>query len=129
MSLSGLRMNFTNILKNLNNQEEVKKPWGRELIWSDSNKYLGKILYINKGSCLSLQYHNEKEETVYVLSGILYLHVGDGQTLDLKEGDSFFIPSGLKHRFEAKDNDLVLLEVSTYHLDDVVRIEDDYGRV
>lgn len=118
-----------NILKNLNNQITIDKPWGKELIWSNSEKYIGKLLYINKMSSLSYQYHKIKEETIYVMSGILYLYIGDNkEVLVLKEGESYFIPPGLKHRFEAKEESVTLLEASTYHPKDVVRLEDKYDR-
>ena len=112
--------------------ERVSKPWGYELIWAKTERYAGKVLHIDAGKRLSLQYHEEKEETIYVLSGVLKLHiaakVGDTPTImELGEGEAFHIPPGLIHRFEATD-DVDLLETSTTELDDVVRLEDDFDR-
>jgi mannose-6-phosphate isomerase-like protein (cupin superfamily) len=115
--------------------KHIKKPWGSEEIWAHTDKYVGKILYINPNSKLSLQYHNEKEETIRVLRGTLYLH---RQSIDnpekivvvpMIEGDVHHIAVGHVHRFEAKEEAVELLEVSTPQLDDVVRISDDYNRI
>ena len=116
----------------------IEKPWGHEEIWATSEKYVGKILYIKKGHRLSLQYHVIKEETIRVLKGTLYLHhrpvqnyiLGDAsmQIDVLKVGESFHIVPEAIHRFEAKDGDVTLVEVSTPELDDVVRLSDDYNR-
>ncbi len=110
----------------------VHKPWGYELIWAESGRYVGKILHIEEGQQLSYQYHRRKEETIYVFSGVLELQVaiddGPRQTLRLAPGQSFHIPPGLRHRMTAiKTCDV--LEASTPELDDVVRLEDRYGRV
>jgi mannose-6-phosphate isomerase-like protein (cupin superfamily) len=109
----------------------VEKPWGYELIWSKTGKYAGKILHINAGHKLSYQFHRRKEETIYVLQGTLTLHVSESEApprvLEVPAGQAFHIPPGLRHRFEARV-EVELLEVSTAELDDVVRIEDDYGR-
>jgi mannose-6-phosphate isomerase-like protein (cupin superfamily) len=107
----------------------VEKPWGFENRWAINEKYLGKILHINRGHRLSLQYHNVKDETIYVLSGVLSLHLGD-DVVTLMEGESFHIKPGVVHRFEAPKHgtDVVLIEVSTPEIDDVVRLEDDYRR-
>lgn len=106
----------------------VEKPWGYEEIWAHTNNYVGKILHINHGHRLSLQYHNIKEETVRVLNGVLTLILAE-KTLVLKSGQSAHIPPGALHRMEANDGDVDLVEVSTPHLDDVVRIKDDYHRL
>ncbi len=108
-------------------------PWGHEEIWAHTPKYVGKILYINPNSRLSLQYHNEKEETIRVLKGTLYLHheiKGNKELIvsKLVEGDIHHVPVGTIHRFEAREEAVELVEVSTSQLDDVVRIEDDYNR-
>ena len=120
--------------------KKIEKPWGHEIIWAKSsceNGYVGKILFIKAGHRLSFQYHEEKEETIFVKSGILYLETGghaaegfDGsrRTIILREGMTFHIPPFYTHRFVAKDEDVELFEVSTKQLDDVIRIEDDYGR-
>jgi mannose-6-phosphate isomerase len=109
----------------------VEKPWGYELIWAHTDRYVGKILHIDAGNALSYQYHHVKDETIYVLRGVLLLHVAEGEAvarvLELAEGCSFHITPGLRHRFEAK-REVELLEVSTPELDDVVRLEDRYGR-
>ncbi len=113
--------------------KRVDKPWGHELIWANSKRIAGKILNIKKGHRLSLQYHEKKEEAIYVMSGILTLTTTDHKTGEqceklLKTGESHHIFPGDIHRFEAKDEDVVLVEVSTPELSDVVRIEDDYKR-
>ncbi|HEY2321984.1 MAG TPA: cupin domain-containing protein [Thermoanaerobaculia bacterium] len=108
----------------------VPKPWGYELIFAKTSRYVGKILHIKQGETLSLQYHNVKEETLFVVRGELKLTVesdGDRRELPLREGESFHIPPRLIHRMEAVvDTDVA--EVSTPELDDVVRLEDRYGR-
>ncbi len=108
----------------------VPKPWGHELIFAKTARYVGKILHIKQGETLSLQYHNVKEETLFVVRGELKLTVesdGDRRELPLREGESFHIPPRLIHRMEAVvDTDVA--EVSTPELDDVVRLEDRYGR-
>lgn len=111
----------------------VTKPWGHEEIWAHTDKYVGKILYINPNSKLSLQYHNEKEETIRVLKGTLYLHHAPKDNTNtivskLVEGDVFHVLVGQVHRFEAREEAVELVEVSTTQLDDVVRIQDDYSR-
>ena len=108
----------------------VDKPWGHEVIWAHTDRYVGKILHINKGESLSYQYHRVKDETVRVLSGALDMDVerdGVRQTLRLAPGECLHIVPGMKHRMIAvEDSDI--LEVSTPELDDVVRLEDRYGR-
>lgn len=108
----------------------VPKPWGHELIFAKTERYVGKILHINRGGCLSLQYHEMKEETLYVFRGQLKLTIeydGDRRELALKAGEAFHIPPRLIHRMEAVE-DTDVAEVSTPELDDVVRLEDRYGR-
>ena len=111
----------------------VDKPWGHEDRWAITEKYLGKILYVKRGHKLSLQYHEQKDETVYVLGGRLLLHIGDKEKQEIKElrmGQSYRITPGVVHRFEAPpDVDVTLIEVSTPEIDDVVRLEDDYNRL
>jgi mannose-6-phosphate isomerase-like protein (cupin superfamily) len=106
--------------------QTVKKMWGEEIIWALTPQYCGKILNIWKGKRLSLQYHKEKRESFYVLSGRLTVQWKAGKQI-FYPGDCAEIPPGTIHRFEA-DTDVTLLEVSTPELSDVVRIEDDYGR-
>jgi len=112
---------------------KVDKPWGHEIRWAINDKYLGKILYINSGERLSRQYHEIKDETIHVLNGTLIIEIGKDEDLFshvLSEGDSFRIKPNTIHRFRAPDSSAVrLIEVSTPEIDDVVRLEDDYGRV
>lgn len=112
--------------------ERVEKPWGHELIWARTKDYVGKILHINKGHRLSLQYHEIKEETIIVGSGRMMLQIenaqGQMEDVELVAGEAHHIPVGKKHRMIALE-DCDVYEVSTPHLDDVVRIEDGYGRV
>ena len=110
----------------------VEKPWGWELIWAHADAYVGKILFVRAGQSLSLQFHNEKDESWYVESGRAELELGDvGQAILNKEvilaGASFHFRPGTVHRVTALE-DTTILEVSTPHLDDVVRLEDKYGR-
>jgi quercetin dioxygenase-like cupin family protein len=101
------------------------------LIWARTDRYVGKILHIHKGESLSYQYHRVKDETIYLLRGLMELETGDKARRDthqLKPGDCFHISSGLRHRMMALE-DCDVLEVSTPELDDVVRLEDRYGRV
>jgi len=109
----------------------VKKPWGHELIWALTDKYVGKVLVIEAGKKLSLQRHVVKDESILVKSGRLRLHLeDDGGTVrqvELGPGDYRHVPTGRIHRFEAIDR-CELIEVSTPELDDVVRLRDSYGR-
>lgn len=111
--------------------ERVEKPWGFEIIWARTERYVGKRLVIRAGQRLSLQYHERKDESILVLSGRLRLVLEDDagtlQTSVLEAGASSRVPVGRRHRFEALD-DVELVEVSTPELDDVVRVEDDFGR-
>ena len=106
----------------------VAKPWGFEIIWAETPNYVGKLIHINAGHRLSLQYHEIKEETVYVLSGILYVYDGEGKITKLTPGQSFHVNVGQVHRFGANETAVEIVEVSTPHLEDVVRIADDYKR-
>ena len=109
----------------------VSKPWGYELIWAETERYAGKLIAIDEGRRLSLQLHERKEESLYVLAGRLRLHLEDGagemQFIDLGPGDHAYVPARRRHRFEALER-VELIEVSTPDLDDVVRLEDDFGR-
>ena len=104
----------------------VEKPWGREIWLCVEKEYAGKILEIKKGCRTSLQYHNKKKESMYVLSGELKIAYPGGEKI-LKKGESITVNPGDRHRLCAA-KDLVLIEVSTPELDDVVRLEDDHGR-
>ncbi len=109
---------------------KVEKPWGYELVWARTDRYVGKILHVKAGHVLSLQYHNRKDETMHVLSGELILRTQPGTTLEarpFKAGESVHIPATLIHQIEAiVDTDV--LEASTPELDDLVRVSDRYGR-
>lgn len=105
----------------------VPKPWGHEEIWAAGPKYAGKVLFIRKGKRLSLQYHKVKEETLRMLSGEMVIEIGEGRTRKMSPGDVHHIAPGTRHRMTAI-SDCLVLEVSTPELDDVVRIDDDYGR-
>ena len=109
----------------------IDKPWGHELLWAQSDRYVGKILHIRAGEALSLQYHRVKDETIMVLSGRMTLvYFADGEpprSRELAPREPFHIAPGLRHRMIAID-DTDVLEVSTTEIDDVVRLEDRYGR-
>jgi mannose-6-phosphate isomerase len=112
--------------------KHVPKPWGHETIWAHTERYVGKILHINAGHELSVQYHNKKDETVYLLSGkISYRVQREGSDklddMQLNVGESFRITPGTVHQMAAV-TDCDVLEVSTPELDDVVRLTDRYGR-
>ena len=108
--------------------QKIEKPWGHELIWAKTKDYVGKILHIKAGHRLSKQYHETKEETVYVLSGIIYNYEADGTITKVLPGESFHVSVGQIHRFGANESNVEIVEVSTAYLDDVVRLEDDYDR-
>ena len=109
----------------------IDKPWGHEEIFAETNDYVGKILVIRAGQALSLQYHEIKEETLRVLDGELEMVTGPDvdnlKALKMGPGVVFHVSPGEIHRMVAL-TDCRLLEVSTNHLDDVVRLEDRYGR-
>ncbi len=109
----------------------VDKPWGYEIVWAHTERYVGKILHLRKGEALSFQYHRVKEETLRLLSGRLRLETQtEGREREariLEPGDGAHVPAGLRHRMEAIE-DCDVIEVSTPELDDVVRLEDRYGR-
>lgn len=108
----------------------VSKPWGHETIWAHTDRYVGKILHITAGHSLSVQYHNVKDETIYLLTGTMRYWVDtDGELRDvqLKQGDAFRITPGTVHYMEAV-TDCDVLEASTPELDDVIRLKDKYGR-
>jgi mannose-6-phosphate isomerase len=110
----------------------VEKPWGYELIWALTDVYCGKVLFVKAGASLSLQFHKVKDESWYVLSGRAKLELGNVGQIVLDEevigpGAAFHYEPGTVHRVTAVE-DTTILEVSTPHLDDVVRLEDRYGR-
>ena len=111
---------------------KVEKPWGYELIWAHADQYVGKVLFVKAGESLSLQFHREKDESWLVQSGRARLELGSAGDAVLKEeivstGAAFRYRPGTVHRVTALE-DTTILEVSTPHLDDVVRLEDRYGR-
>lgn len=111
-------------------ERTIDKPWGYEIIWAHTERYVGKILHISKGESLSYQYHRVKDETIRLLSGVLEMDIemnGKRDRLRLAPGECLHIVPGMKHRMIAVE-DCDVLEVSTPELDDVVRLEDRYGR-
>jgi mannose-6-phosphate isomerase-like protein (cupin superfamily) len=109
----------------------VEKPWGYELHWAKTDRYVGKVLHVNAGHALSLQYHNKKDETIYLYSGKMLFEVGESaeslKKVEMRPGDVFHVTPLTVHRMTALE-DCDILEVSTPELDDVVRLEDRYGR-
>jgi mannose-6-phosphate isomerase len=114
-----------------NDVTRVEKPWGYELHWAKTDRYVGKVLHVFAGHALSLQYHNRKDETIYLYSGRMLFDIGpQGGPLErreMKPGDSVHVTPKTVHRMTALE-DCDILEVSTPDLDDVVRLEDRYGR-
>lgn len=112
--------------------KNVPKPWGYEVWWALTDKYVGKILHINKGHSLSYQYHKVKDETIYLHSGAMILEIekvgNSRETIRLLPGDAIRITPLTRHRMTATE-DSDVLEVSTPEVDDVVRLEDKYGRL
>ena len=109
----------------------VTKPWGSEEIFAVTDSYAGKVLVIAAGHSLSLQYHEMKEESIYVIEGEMTLEIGsydELQTRTLHEGEAAHIPAGTVHRFSSRHG-CRIVEVSTPHLHDVVRLQDRYGRI
>jgi quercetin dioxygenase-like cupin family protein len=108
----------------------VEKPWGYELHWARTDRYVGKLIHVNAGHALSLQYHNVKDETIYLSSGLLLFEIEtDGKltSREMRPGESVHITPKTVHRMTAiEDSDI--FEVSTPELQDVVRLEDRYGR-
>lgn len=108
----------------------VAKPWGHELIFAENERYAGKVLHVEAGQSLSLQYHERKDETLMVLRGEVTLSVeveGAMRDILLRQGDAHRIRPGVRHRLTA-DASVDIVEVSSPELDDVVRLEDRYGR-
>jgi mannose-6-phosphate isomerase len=115
----------------------IEKPWGYELVFAHTDRYVGKILHVNPGEALSLQYHERKDETLYLAAGSVELQVEENGTGAngglvsrwLQLGEAYHIPTLTRHRMVAGPDGCDLVEVSTPELDDVVRLEDRYGRV
>ena len=112
-------------------ESRVEKPWGYEIRWAVTDRYLGKVIHVNRGESLSLQYHERKDEWLLVNEGIVDLEIGslDGtlEKVRMKTGDSVHMPPRTRHRLTAVE-DTDIFEVSTPEMDDVVRLEDRYGR-
>ena len=110
--------------------KRVEKPWGYELWWAVTDRYVGKLIHVNKGQALSLQYHNRKDETIYVHAGKILFEMQEGEALTSREllpGQAVHVMPPTVHRMTAlEDSDI--FEVSTPETDDVVRLEDRYGR-
>jgi mannose-6-phosphate isomerase-like protein (cupin superfamily) len=110
---------------------KIEKPWGYELVWANTPFYIGKILFLKAGTRSSLQMHVKKDETMFLSKGSVKLELPDNndeKEIKLKEGDSVRILPGIKHRIYAL-TDAYIYEVSTPHMDDVIRFQDDYGRI
>ncbi len=108
----------------------VEKPWGYELHWAKTDRYVGKLIHISAGHALSLQYHNRKEETIFLWSGKMLFEIQEHGELakhEMLPGDRVHVTPGTVHRMTAIE-DCDVFEVSTPELDDVVRLEDRYGR-
>jgi quercetin dioxygenase-like cupin family protein len=114
----------------MNDVKRVEKPWGYELRWAHTDRYVGKVIHVNAGHALSLQYHNVKDETIYLWSGKLLFEIEvDGKLVgrEMRPGECVHVTPKTVHRMTAiEDSDI--FEVSTPELDDVVRLEDRYGR-
>jgi quercetin dioxygenase-like cupin family protein len=112
--------------------KRLEKPWGYELIWAETSDYVGKVLHIHAGESLSLQYHEVKDETIFLVSGEMRFWAGTAaeslEEISLNPGEAFRVLPGTVHRMQAV-TDCDVMEASTPHLEDVVRIQDRYGRV
>jgi len=109
---------------------KVDKPWGYELRWAQTDRYVGKVIHVNAGHALSLQYHKVKDETILLWRGRLLFEIGEGNDRverELAPGEAIHVTPGTVHRMTAIE-DCDIFEVSTPELDDVVRLEDRYGR-
>ena len=119
-------------INNIKDAEKIEKPWGYEVLWAKTDTYVAKAIQIYSGHRMSLQYHQKKEETIYVMAGILRVWESEDNTnfKDLTSGDIYHVKPGQVHRFGSGTEKFgtMLMEISTNHLDDVVRIKDDYNR-
>jgi len=111
--------------------QRTEKPWGYELLWARTSRYAGKLIFVRKGHRLSLQYHEKKDESIYIHEGKIIIEIegSDGcmESIILQPGQFIRIPPGTRHRLQAIE-DTTIFEVSTPELKDVRRLEDDYGR-
>ena len=110
--------------------KKTEKPWGYEVLWANTENYVAKLIHINPESRMSLQFHQKKEETIYVMRGelVVWENKEKNEFIRLGPGNTYHVKPGMVHRFGAKKQPVMLMEVSTNHLSDVVRIEDDYKR-
>jgi len=113
--------------------EIINKPWGHEIIWARTERYVGKVISINPCHRLSRQFHQKKDETFFIIKGEMTLQLGEPGSLEyllnhMRIGDSFHCEPGVIHRMCAGPEGAEVVEVSTPELDDVVRLDDDYGR-
>jgi mannose-6-phosphate isomerase-like protein (cupin superfamily) len=118
-------------VKHISECKKTDKPWGYEVLWAQTKDYVAKLMQIRAGHRMSLQYHKKKEETLYVMSGLLIVWESedDEKWVALNPGDIYHVKPGQIHRFGADlTGDTMLIEVSTQHINDVVRIKDDYKR-
>ena len=119
-------------IKHIDYCKRITKPWGYEVIWAapDSGAYIGKLICIYPNQRMSLQYHEKKEETIYVISGVLLVWESESEkeVLTLSNGNIYHVNPGQIHRFGAGSETVMIIEVSTDYLEDVVRIKDDYNR-
>ena len=116
--------------KHISECKKTDKPWGYEILWAQTKDYVAKIMYIQPHQRMSLQYHQKKEETIYVMSGVLILWEGEDEKgfKHLGPGTVYHVKPSQIHRFGAGSGSVMLMEVSTNHLDDVIRLQDDYKR-
>ena len=116
--------------KHISDCKKTDKPWGYEILWAQTKDYVSKIMCIQPNQRMSLQYHKKKEETVYVMSGVLLLWESyeEEDFKQLGPGTVYHVKPGQVHRFGAGSGAVMLTEVSTNHLDDVERLKDDYQR-
>ena len=123
---------MNSMLKHISECKKTDKPWGYEVLWAcpDSGAYVGKIMCINTNQRMSLQYHDKKEETIYVMSGVLKLWESEDDKLytDLPPGSVYHVKPKQVHRFGAGNGNVMLIEISTNYLSDVIRLKDDYKR-
>ena len=118
-------------VKHVSECNKVDKPWGYEVLWAKTDEYVAKLMYIENSCRMSLQYHQKKEETIYVMRGelIVWENENDEDMVVLKPGHIYHVKPGMVHRFGAtKNSPVMLMEVSTNHLQDVIRLQDDYKR-
>lgn len=111
--------------------KRVEKPWGYEIWFAHTEQYVGKVIHINEGFKLSLQYHQEKDETLHCFQGnAVLVYEKEGVLVEevMKQGRSFHVSPGTKHRLKGGEGGCDILEASTSQIEDVVRLEDDYGR-